>query len=265
MSALGAFLEVSVRCSDMLDSLSFYKSLGFREAISNDIWPHKYTVVTDGVLCIGLHEREFNAPAVTFVQRDLARHARKMSDSGTHLNVIQLDEDSFNEIGLKDNDGHQISVVEARTFNLDQEDDDNSACGTFFEISLPVKDAVRAALFWGPMAQVVEEHREEPTVHMRFDAGGIPLGISESMGLDVPSLCFKAPDKDKLPGLIERFGLNHQKFPGFEGARCVISAPEGTRLYIFDEDFLGATIEVEESDDTSTFPAMAIPEKHRGS
>ena len=263
MSTLGRFLEVSVQTGDILESLSFYKSLGFREATINDIWPHKYAVVTDGVLCIGLHEREFKSPAITFVQQDLARHVRKMTDSGISFNVMQLDEDSFNEVGLLDNDGNQLSIVEARTFNLDKEDDNDSACGTLFEISLPVKDAVRAALFWGPMAQVVEEHREEPTVHMRFDAGGIPLGISESMGLDVPALCFKAPNRDRLSSCIECFGLNQKKFPGFEGARCVLTAPEGTRLYVFDEDFLGETIEVEESDDTSSFPAMAIPAKHR--
>ncbi len=263
MSNLGRFLEISVQTTDILESLSFYKSLGFREAQINDIWPHKYAVVTDGLLSIGLHEREFRSPAITFVLKDIAKRARSMTDHGTEFNVIRLDEDVFNEIGLLDNDGHQVSMVEARTFNLDEEDDDDSACGTLFEISLPVKDAVRAALFWGPMAQVLEEHREEPTVHMRFDAGGIPVGLSESIGLEQASLCFRDPDTDKLPGLIERFGLDHKKFPGYEGARCVLTAPEGTRLYVFDNDFLGEAIKVEESEDTSSFPSIAIPDHHK--
>ena len=61
--------------------------------------------------------------------------------------------------------------------------------------------------------------------------------------------------------LIERHELRHEKFPGFEGARCVITAPEGTQLFVFDEDFLGEPIEVEESDDTSSFPAAAMPKR----
>lgn len=259
MSGVGRFLEVSVRTTDILHSLAFYKALGFREMIIGDQWPHRYAVVSDGFLSIGLHDREFDAPAVCFVQQDLARHARSMTDHGFDFSVMQLGEETFNEIGLKDQDGHSMMMVEARTFNLDEEDDDDSACGTFFEFTLPARDAMRSARFWGPIAGVVEDMREEPTIHMRFDAGGIPLGLSESIALDRPSLCFKVPDLERLSGLIERHGMHHEKFPGFEGARCVLTAPEGTRLYVFDEDFLGETIQVEESEDTSSFPTDAIP------
>ncbi len=52
---------------------------------------------------------------------------------------------------------------------------------------------------------------------------------------------------------IEKHGLEHEKFPGYEGAFVALIAPEGTKLYAFDEDFLGDTYEVEESDDLSEF------------
>lgn len=261
MSSLGRFLEFSVRTPDILKSLSFYKSLGFRELVIGDMWPHRYAVVSDGLLCIGLHDREFDAPAISFVQQDLAKHARAMNDHGFMFTDMKLDEDEFNEISLKDRDGHLVTMVEARTFNFDEDDDDDSACGTFFELSLPVRDAMRAARFWGPLTHVVEEMREDPTIHMRFDAGGVSVGVSESIALQGPSLCFRGPDLDLLSKLIERHGLNHEKFPGFEGARCVLTAPEGTKLYVFDEDFLGEPIEVEESDDTSSFPVTAMPKR----
>jgi hypothetical protein len=96
--------------------------------------------------------------------------------------------------------------------------------------------------------------REEPTTHMRFDAGGRPLGLSESIALDAPALCFRCPDKDALLQAIDRHGLEHDKYPGYEGAFVVLTAPEGTKLYAFDEDFLGDSYEVEESDDLSEFP-----------
>ena len=48
--------------------------------------------------------------------------------------------------------------------------------------------------------------------------------------------------------------MDFEKFPGFEGAFVAIQAPEGTTLYVFEEDFLGEAYEVDESDDVSDFP-----------
>ena len=248
MSSLGRFLEFSVRTPDILSSLGFYKDLGFSELQIGDVWPHKYAVLTDGVLCIGLHDREFEAPALTFVQQDLARHSRAMSDHGFEFSYLQLDEDAFNELRLADRDGHGISMLEARTFMVADENTSDSACGTWFELSLPASDVVHSALFWASVAPVVLRVREEPTTHMRFDAGGMPLGLSESIALTAPSLCFRCHDRKHLFAIIEKHGLPHRKFPGYEGAFVVVTAPEGTHLYAFDEDFLGEAYEVAESD-----------------
>ena len=130
-------------------------------------------------------------------------------------------------------------------------------CGTWFELTLPVRDAMRSARFWAPVAPVVLSMREEPTMHMRFDAGGIALGLSESIALQGPSLCFKCQDRDAITGICDRHGFVTQEFPGFEGAFRALRAPEGTFLYLFDEDFLGEGIEVDESDDLSEYPGQA--------
>lgn len=253
MSNLGRFLELSVRTPDILDSLSYYKTLGFFELETGEVWSHKYAVVSDGVLCIGLHDRVFDAPAITFVQQNLAKRARSMADHGFDFSFMRLDEDVFNELGLADRDGHMITMLEARTFNSGDEFDDNSACGTWFELSLPVRDAVRSALFWAAVAPNLLRMREEPTTHMRFEADGAPLGLSESIALKGPSLCFKCDDRKALEDLIAKHGLPHEKFPGYEGAFVALEAPEGTMLYAFAEDFLGETYEVAESDDLSEF------------
>ena len=123
-------------------------------------------------------------------------------------------------------------------------------------MTLPVRDAIRAARFWAPVAHVLTDMREEPTTHMRFDAGGIPLGLSESIAVEAPSLCFKCRDKEMLKTVAEQRGLPFEKFPGFEGAFGAIRAPEGTMLYVFHEDFLGEAIEVDESGDPADFPTQ---------
>ena len=240
---------------DIIESLSYYKLIGFTEREIGDVWTHKYAVVGDGILNIGLHDREFDAPAISFVQPDLAKHARSMSDHGFDFRFLRLDEDVFNELGLTDRDGHMLTMCEARTFSGNDEFDDDSLLGTSLEVSLPVRDAVRSARFWAPVAPNLLRMREEPTIHMRFDAGGIALGLSESIALEAPSLCFRCQDKEALLAIVEQHGLPHEKFPGYEGAFVALRAPEGTMLYAFEEDFLGDLIEVEESDDLSEFPA----------
>ena len=254
MSTIGRFLEFSVQTPDVLESLLFYKSLGFTELECADVYPHKYAVVSDGELCIGLHECEFDAPAVTYVQPDLARHARSMTKHGFEFTVLRLDEDVFNTLGFRDRDGHAIAMVEARTFNMNEEAENDSLCGNWFELTLPVRDTVRAAQFWAPIAPALLQMREEPTVHMRFDATGAALGLSESIALEAPSLCFRCQDRDTLMSLLEQRGFGYEKFPGFEGAFAAIRAPEGTMLFVFDEDFLGESYEVEESGDVTEFP-----------
>ncbi len=254
MSSIGRFLEFAVRTPDILESLHFYKTLGFAELEIGDIWPHKYAVVTDGELNIGLHDREFDAPSITFVQQDIAKHARSMTDHGFQFSYMQLDEDTFNELAFSDRDGHTVSMLEARTFHLSEETGNDSLCGRWFELSLPVRDALRAAQFWAPIAPTVLELREEPTTHMRFGADGVPLGLSESIAVEAPSLCFKCPDRHGLMGLLEQNGMRFEKFPGFEGAFVAIRAPEGTTLFAFEEDFLGEKYEVDESGDASDFP-----------
>ena len=253
--SLGQFLEFSVRTPDILESLGFYKSLGFTELESGDIWTHKYAVVSDGILNIGLHDREFTAPAITFVHHDVAKTARAMTDHGFDFNFMQLDEDAFNELGLADRDGHQVTMLEARTFHAPDEDLDDSLCGTWFELSLPAREVVRSARFWASVAPHILQVREEPTTHMRFDAGGAAVGLSESIALDSPSLCFKCHDKDAARALVEKESLRAQRFPGYEGAFVAIKAPEGTMLYLFDEDFLGESIEVDEDVDPDEFPS----------
>ena len=254
MTTIGRFLEFSVGTTDILASLHFYKILGFVELEIGDMWPHKYAVVSDGELNIGLHDREFDAPALTFVQPDLAKHARSMADHGFEFSYMQLGEESFNELRFADRDEHTITMLEARTFHASEEAERDSACGSWLELTLPVRDTLSAGQFWAPIAPTLLEMREEPTMHMRFDADGAPIGLSESIALTAPSLSFKCADREALMTLLENQGMKYEKFPGFEGAFVAIRAPEGTMLYVFEEDFLGEAYEVDESADVTEFP-----------
>ena len=246
---LGRFLEFSIATPDIVESLGFYKLLGFQELEVGDVWSHKYAVVSDGELNIGLHDREQGGPAITFVHQDVARQARAMSDAGLDFRYLKVDNDVFNELGFVDRDDNLVAMVEARTFTPCDRYVDDSLCGGWFEISLPVKDAMHAGGFWAPLAPELLRLREEPTTHMRFNAGEMSLGLSESIALKGPSLCFRCPDKDAVWTAIAQHGFTFKEFPGFEGAFMMLEAPEGTNLYLFAEDFLGELYEVSETEE----------------
>jgi len=244
---LGKFLEFSIPTPDIIDSLSFYQSLGFQELETGEVWSHKYAVISDGELNIGLHEGKLEATALTFVHQDLARQARSMSAREFDFEYLKIDDDVFNELGFLDRDKNLVTMIEARAFSPADVDTNESLCGDLFEISLPVKDAVRASVFWAPLAPELLRIREEPTTHMRFNAAGMSLGLSESIALEGPSLCFRCDDKETVWTAIARYGFSFKEFPGFEGAFMALQAPEGTMLYLFNEDFLGESYEVAEA------------------
>ena len=54
---------------------------------------------------------------------------------------------------------------------------------------------------------------------------------------------------DRIQGCCGASDTATWTFPGFEGAFGVMTAPEGTQLYLFEEDFLGESIEVDEDVD----------------
>ena len=113
---LGRVLEVSLQAPDVPASLAFYESLGFVQATVGDTWSHAYAVVTDGRLFLGLHAREFAAPALTWVQPELAAHVPRLEALGIEFAFSRLGDDTLHEIAFADPAGQVIRIVEARTF-----------------------------------------------------------------------------------------------------------------------------------------------------
>src|SRR3974390_2813214 len=95
---LGRFLELSVPSARILESWQFYQRLGFTPAIVGEIWPHRYSVVTDGRLALGLHdEGGVRATLLTYVLPELARHLPALEALGIEFDRRQLGDDAFNE------------------------------------------------------------------------------------------------------------------------------------------------------------------------
>jgi hypothetical protein len=151
---------------------------------------------------------------------------------------MNVDHEVFNELIFNDRDGNVIHMIEARTCSPPDEHSEKSMCGVWFELSLPTQDAMRGGRFWAPLAPSMIELREEPTPHLRFDAAGMPLGLSEHRALKQPSPCFVCEDLSSVLADAERHGLDIDTNPRYESSFVAVQAPEGTTLYLFESDFL---------------------------
>jgi len=136
----GRFLELGLAAPDILESLHFYRTLGFTELAVGEVWPHKYAVVTDGRIFIGLHEHPVDSPVITLVQPSLRQHVLTLQDAGTPFELTRLGEDEFNLAVLHDPDGLAVMLVEARTYSPAPETPPASLLGECLELALPVRD-----------------------------------------------------------------------------------------------------------------------------
>ena len=136
---LGRFLEVSIATTDVAASLAFYESLGFVQADVGEAWPYPYAVVTDGRVCLGLHQREQpGGTTLTWVLPNLASELDRLEALGIALEHTRIDDTSLNSAGFVDPSGQAVTLLEARTFcppALAESQPD--ALGYFEEFAIP--------------------------------------------------------------------------------------------------------------------------------
>jgi catechol 2,3-dioxygenase-like lactoylglutathione lyase family enzyme len=235
---LGRFHEISVQTADIRESVEFYERLGFTQASTNDTWTHPYGVLTDGRAFIGLHQRRFASPALTFVHTGVAEFANTLEARGIVLDTRHTSEEAFNEIGFRDPDGQNVLVLEARTYSpVTRMPDETSLCGYFVEISLPTPDFERAREFWEPMGFVATEEPDAPYAHLPLTSDHLDLAFHRPRTLDRPMLVFRDPNmRERLARLralgVKETGELPRGLP--PAANALLEAPEGTALLLLE-------------------------------
>ena len=231
------FLELAVQCDDILASLAFYRQLGFVELTTNDGNDYGYAVVSDGRVCIGLHNKPEFPMALRFVKENVRKMVLDLSEANIEFDDVRLGEDELHQASLSGPYGNTISWVEARTFSPPDSDIDESLLGRFLEVSLPVSEVYTAARFWAPYSSRVLGD-DGQSGHMRLDTGGINLGLCEHSGRASPVLTFELRDAGQLQACMDQFGILPSRKPKPEGAFAALDAPEGTGIVLYREDFL---------------------------
>ena len=233
---LGRFLEFSLAAPDIQASLDFYAGLGFSSAEVGDAWPHPYAVVTDGRICLGLHQQPIPAPSLTFVKPDLLKHLDALERKGIEFEFRHLGDDVFNEVGWFDPSGQLVRLVEARTFSPSKRlANDTSRCGYFLEIAVPAPDRESAKAYWEDFGFVGMEELEDRLPHIACTSDYIDLGLYRPADLRRATLRFEVDDVGGALANLADKGIvpNGEMPPGLhDGWAAVLVAPEGTPILL---------------------------------
>jgi catechol 2,3-dioxygenase-like lactoylglutathione lyase family enzyme len=234
---LGHFHEISIETADIRASVEFYEQLGFCQATTTDTWSHHYGVLTDGRIFLGLHQRRFASPAVTFVHPGVAKLVEELEARRVTLTTCRTEPEVFNEIGFRDPFGQAISVLEARTYSPAA--GKMSLCGYFDELSLPVANFDTAKEFWEPLGFVATQETDVPYVHLPLTSDYLNISFHRPRTLDRPMLVFSASDMPARLARLRELGVTFSdELPrGLDTAEnAVIEAPEGTPLLLLQSE-----------------------------
>lgn len=233
---LGRFLEFSILTPDIRASLDFYERLGFSQVQVGEAWPHPYAVLTDGRLCLGLHQTEMPRIALTFVLPGLLKQLDSLERRGVEFDYRRLGSDVFNEVGWLDPSGHLLRLVEARTFSPGKRRANApSDCGYFSQIALPAEDVERAKLYWEQFGFVGMDALDAALPHVCCTSDTIDIGLHAGHGLRRPALLFDSDDPAaRLARLATRGIAPGGTLPAALRAAgaALIVAPEGTPIVI---------------------------------
>jgi len=224
MSNLGHFLEFSVPAPDLAASLDFYLRLGLAEVRVNDIRPRGYVAVTDGQIVIGLHGTGLDEPALTFVRPDLARHARALLDGGTELDFLRLDDDQFNEVGLRTPDGQLVQLLEAPTFSVADDEQSPPLIGRCTELTLGAASLADTRSFFELAGFLGTDGEDDGSVLLA--APGLALALRPEARQGGVTLRFEPPRTWRE--MLDSRGITGRP----SGRDYLLVAPEGTRLLL---------------------------------
>lgn len=227
---IGRFIELGLSTERILESIGFYEDLGFQQLSTGDTWKHPYAVVSDGDLCIGLHEIELPAPLMTFVLANLAGELNELRSRGMRIRHARTGDDDFNEIIFTGPDGHHVRMIEARTFSPPHFDGGISLCGAFREITLPVRDLEVSRASWQRLDFEELDSSDDPNPHSWLRGNGVVIGLHQSNDIDQLALSFMASNLNRRLEKLSLKGVTPEA-AGPPGVSTLIS-PEGLPILL---------------------------------
>ena len=205
------FLEYSIPVDNVLQSLEFFRTLGFSSLLTNDIRSYAYGVITDGRCFLGLHQRdEFSQltqqPRFCFVHDEIAPIVRYLNDRNYQIIDSQLDEDSFQQAIFHGPNHSVINVLAARSFSLPAKDDcKDSLLGHFSGFTIPTSNLEASSKFWEGLELLVMPILDEQAISV--SANRLNMLLVENTTHRLPGLLFEHTAPETLFPLFASLGL----------------------------------------------------------
>jgi hypothetical protein len=232
----GRFLEIGLATAQITASVPFYERLGFSQLVTTDAWPHRYGVINDARLYLGLHERKMPSPAITFVLPEVARSLPALLAAGIEPESTEFGEAGLHHAWLRDPGGQAVLLLEARTFSPAAAGNAGpSLCGYFSHLSLPQRDFERAREFWERAGFVSLAEQDEPFPHLPLTSDHLELAFHQRRTFDAPMLVFECEDvsatRERLRAL--EFELSDDLPRGLDPSHyALLESPEGAAILL---------------------------------
>jgi hypothetical protein len=221
---LGHFLELSVWSRDVAASAAFWEGLGFRQGAVGDTWRHRYAVLSDGRLVLGLHEYEFPSPSLTWVRPELAAALPEFATLGIVFDFAKTGRDEFNEAGFRDPSGQVVTLLEARTWSPTFDRPlPLTALGHFREYRYTAPDPSATVAFWERLGLLPDPDERGP----RAIAGGISL--APRARVTGPELAFEHDEPHAAADALESRGYPAE---ATADGSLLLRAPDGLSIRI---------------------------------
>jgi len=231
---LGRFLELSLPAPRILESWQWYQRIGFAPATDREVWSHRYAVVTDGRIAVGLHDTALDRPWLTWVRPGLAAQVAKLEARGVGFEDLALGDERFHEARFMTPDGHGGRLLEARTYSMPAESP-HVPLGWFEELALPVRDLGAARDYWERIGFVAAAGGDEPWPWLALTSDSVSIALHVTTAFEGPALVFSNEDLGPLLPRLETLGVERERrLPrALDPTRHLwLRSPEGTTLWV---------------------------------
>ncbi|HXW00829.1 MAG TPA: transcription termination/antitermination protein NusG, partial [Anaerolineae bacterium] len=248
---LGNNVEISLSVANLSGSVNFYKKLGF-ERVDGGEKPYPWAVVSDGQLYLGLHQRAFSSPTLSyFMLHGLSERMDHLPKLGISLDNIQ----NLNPIqGMHDNKllyGTKFLTAEFESpegqrvllADICSDVETTPAGRKFFskyeafgELSLNTNDVKAALAYWEKLGFECLAEGDQPYPWVIISDGRIRLGLHQTSKLTQPTITYFAPDMPERLKRLRRRGVQFvAEHKDKKGRRvgAVIESPDGQRFFLF--------------------------------
>ena len=246
---LGQAVEITLSVTDLNQSLEFYKQLGL-DKVEGDETPYPWAVVSDGMLHLGLQQRPFSSPMLTYFSTYMPDQLDALQKIGIPLEQVQreskisgmqagelLKREFMIAAEFETPDGHRVALI-SQNFEVTPNLKRNffASCDQFGELSFRTEDVDAAVAEWQRFGFERVAQKDKPYPWAMVTDGLIRLGLHQTTTFSRPTISYFAPNmSDRLAQLRQvgvQFIVEHKDKKG----RCVgaaLRSPDGQPFFLF--------------------------------